>query len=152
MNGGLGAPPAWRGGARSAKGRAHAPGGRGAAEPAPCDLGPGGIAELQLRHDKRRPAPRHAAAAAAAAQKGPGGPQPRDPQERVRGDEREFLAGADSGCIAENVYLFCAGVGLGTVVRGLIDRRRLATALGLSRTERVTLAQTVGHPAPVQVP
>ena len=70
----------------------------------------------------------------------------------VRGDEREFLAGADAGCIAENVYLFCAAVGLGTVVRGLIDRRRLANALGLSKTERVTLAQTVGHPAPVQVP
>jgi len=65
----------------------------------------------------------------------------------VRGGEQEFLAGADAGCIAQNVYLFCAGAGLATVVRGLIDRRRLAAALGLSKTERVTLAQTVGYPA-----
>lgn len=40
---------------------------------------------------------------------------------------------------------FLAGAGLGTVVRGLIDRRRLAAALGLSTTERVILAQCVGR-------
>jgi SagB-type dehydrogenase family enzyme len=62
-------------------------------------------------------------------------------------DERAFLAGADAGCIAQNVYLFCASARLGTVVRGLIDRRRLASALGLKATERIVLAQTVGHPA-----
>ncbi|MDL2337776.1 MAG: nitroreductase family protein [Pseudomonadota bacterium] len=63
----------------------------------------------------------------------------------ARPEEREFLAGADAGCIAQNVYLFCACVGLATVVRGLIDRRRLASALGLSPTERVALAQSVGR-------
>ena len=62
-------------------------------------------------------------------------------------EERSFLAGADAGCIAQNVYLFCAAARLGTVVRGLVDRRRLAAALGLSASERITLAQTVGHPA-----
>jgi hypothetical protein len=30
----------------------------------------------------------------------------------ARPEEREFLAGVDSGCIAQNVYLFCACVGL----------------------------------------
>ncbi|MFZ2652518.1 MAG: nitroreductase family protein [Burkholderiaceae bacterium] len=62
-------------------------------------------------------------------------------------EERSFLAGADAGCIAQNVYLYCAAAGLATVVRGLIDRSRLAAALGLTKTERITLAQSVGYPA-----
>ena len=61
-------------------------------------------------------------------------------------EERTFLAGADAGCIAQNVYLFCAGAGLATVVRGLIDRDRLARALGLSKAQRIALAQSVGYP------
>lgn len=62
----------------------------------------------------------------------------------ARPEDQPFLAGADAGCIAQNVYLYCAGAGLATVVRALIDRRRLAQALGLSRTERIALAQSVG--------
>jgi len=61
--------------------------------------------------------------------------------------ERELLAGADAGAIAQNVYLACASMGLATVVRGLIDRRGLAAALGLSPTQRIALAQSVGRPA-----
>jgi SagB-type dehydrogenase family enzyme len=62
-------------------------------------------------------------------------------------EERHFLAGADAGCIAQNVYLYCAGTGLATVVRGLVDRRQLARDLGLRPTQRIVLAQTVGWPA-----
>jgi SagB-type dehydrogenase family enzyme len=61
-------------------------------------------------------------------------------------DERRFLAGADAGCIAQNLYLCCAGMGLATVVRGLIDRRSLAPLLKLRATQRIILAQTVGFP------
>lgn len=63
-------------------------------------------------------------------------------------EERKFLAGADAGCIAQNIYLYCAGAGLATVVRGLIDRRVLAHALNLTATQRIALAQTVGYPGP----
>jgi SagB-type dehydrogenase family enzyme len=63
-----------------------------------------------------------------------------------REDERGFLAGVDAGCISQNVNLCCAGMGLATVVRGLIDRRQLAHALGLRLTQRIVLAQTVGYP------
>ncbi len=63
-------------------------------------------------------------------------------------EERKFLAGADAGCIAQNIYLYCAGAGLATVVRGLIDRRMLAQALNLTATQRIALAQTVGYPGP----
>jgi SagB-type dehydrogenase family enzyme len=64
----------------------------------------------------------------------------------VQDDESRFLAAADAGCIAQNVYLCCAAMGLATVVRGLIDRKRLATALDLRPHQRVILAQTVGYP------
>jgi SagB-type dehydrogenase family enzyme len=64
------------------------------------------------------------------------------------GEERAFYAAADAGLVAQNVYLLCAATGLATVVRGLIDRRRLAAALGLALQQRIVLAQTVGYPAP----
>lgn len=62
-------------------------------------------------------------------------------------EERSFYVAADAGVIAQNVYLYCAASGLATVVRGLVDRRRLAPALGLRREQRIVLAQTVGYPA-----
>ncbi|HVO90831.1 MAG TPA: SagB/ThcOx family dehydrogenase [Casimicrobiaceae bacterium] len=62
-------------------------------------------------------------------------------------EQRTFFASADAAVIAENVYLFCAAADLATVVRGLLDRRKLATALGLAVNERIVLAQTVGYPA-----
>jgi len=61
--------------------------------------------------------------------------------------EREFFAAADAACIAQNVYLYCASAGLATVVRGLIDRKKLAAAMGLREPQRIALAQTVGFPA-----
>lgn len=63
-------------------------------------------------------------------------------------EQRRFYCAADAGFIAQNVYLFCASEGLATVVRGLVDRRRLAPLLRLRRRQRVVLAQTVGYPAP----
>lgn len=61
-------------------------------------------------------------------------------------EQRTFFASADAAVIAQNVYLFCACAGLATVVRGLIDRRKLAAALGLTVDQRIVLAQTVGFP------
>ncbi len=62
-------------------------------------------------------------------------------------EERTFFAAADAGVIAQNVYLYCASAGLATVVRGLMDRSKLAPALGLRHEQRIILAQTVGYPA-----
>ena len=61
--------------------------------------------------------------------------------------ERRCYSGADAGCIAQNVYLYCASEGLATVVRGLVERAALARAVGLSPRQRVLLAQSVGLPA-----
>lgn len=71
----------------------------------------------------------------------------------ARPEEREFFAGADSGFIAQSAYLACAALGLGSVVRALIDRRTLAPALGLRTSQRIVLAQTIGLPlAPSALP
>lgn len=61
-------------------------------------------------------------------------------------DERNFLIGVDAGCMVQNAYLYCASAGLATVVRGQVDRKRLALALGLRPTHRIALSQTVGLP------
>ncbi len=63
--------------------------------------------------------------------------------------QRAFYAAADTGFIAQNVYLYCATAGLGAVVRGSLDREAMAVALGLGPTQHITLAQTVGYPMPV---
>jgi SagB-type dehydrogenase family enzyme len=63
-------------------------------------------------------------------------------------DERKiFYSAADTGFISQNVYLFCAAFGLGTVVRDWIDRPRLAEKIRLREEQRITLAQTVGYSA-----
>ncbi len=61
-------------------------------------------------------------------------------------DDRVLYYSAGAGFISQNVYLFCASEGLGTVVRGLVDRKVLAEALKLPETLRIVLAQTVGYP------
>ena len=52
---------------------------------------------------------------------------------------------ANSGFIAQNVYLFCASEGLGTVIRGWFDNKKLHKAMGLSDQEKIILCQTVGY-------
>lgn len=60
--------------------------------------------------------------------------------------QREAFACTAAGAVAQNVYLFCAASGLGTVVRAWIDREAIAQALGLPHDQQVLLSQTVGHP------
>ncbi len=54
---------------------------------------------------------------------------------------------AHSGCIAQNIYLACALLGLATVVRSSINRAKLGAQLGLGPAEHITLSQTIGYPA-----
>jgi nitroreductase len=62
--------------------------------------------------------------------------------------DRMFYPAADCGFIAQNVYLYCASEGLGTVVRGMVDRQPLAKKMGLRPDQRILLSQSVGYPAP----
>jgi SagB-type dehydrogenase family enzyme len=53
---------------------------------------------------------------------------------------------ANTGFISQNVYLFCASEGLGTVVRGWFDNKKLHKAMGLDEKQKIILCQTVGYP------
>ena len=53
----------------------------------------------------------------------------------------------DCGFIAQNIYLYCASAGLGSVVRGSFDAAELAQVLKLNERQKVVLTQTVGYPA-----
>jgi nitroreductase len=61
--------------------------------------------------------------------------------------DRKLYASVDTGFIGQNVYLFCASEGLGSVFRGAVDYPRLERALKLPPQQFVTFAQTVGYPA-----
>jgi nitroreductase len=61
-------------------------------------------------------------------------------------EEKDFFSAADTGFIAQNVYLFCASEGLATVVRANIDRPLLGKTMKLGPDQRITLSQTVGYP------
>lgn len=65
---------------------------------------------------------------------------------RANEEERNMYTAADTGLIAQNVYLFCASEGLATVVRGSIDRPALAKVMNLRPDQKIVLAQTVGYP------
>ncbi len=61
--------------------------------------------------------------------------------------ERRLYASVDAGFIGQNVYLFCASAGLGTVFRGAVPYDELTKKLGLPPEQFITFAQTVGFPA-----
>jgi SagB-type dehydrogenase family enzyme len=60
--------------------------------------------------------------------------------------QRESYASVAAGAMAQNVYLYCASVGLATVIRAWLDRTALGQAMGLDPDKQVLLAQTVGLP------
>jgi SagB-type dehydrogenase family enzyme len=66
------------------------------------------------------------------------------------GDRAEWwkfrTARIDTGLISQNVYLFCASEGLGTVVRGKVDIEPLAKAIKLRSDQQIILCQSVGYP------
>ena len=53
---------------------------------------------------------------------------------------------ANTGFMAQNVYLYCASEGLGCVIRAMVPRDRLAPEMGLKSTQIIILAQSVGVP------
>lgn len=65
---------------------------------------------------------------------------------RASDEERQLYAAADTGFIAQNVYLFCASEGLAAVVRGMVDKKALTEVMKLRKDQRIILTQTVGYP------
>ncbi len=62
-------------------------------------------------------------------------------------EDKARYSAADTGFMAQNVYLYGASAGLAVVVRGMVDREALGAALGLRCNQRIILAQSVGYPA-----
>ena len=59
-------------------------------------------------------------------------------------DESKTIYGAtDAGFASQNVYLYCASEGLGTVVLGMIDREKIAETIALKNGKAI-LGQVVG--------
>jgi nitroreductase len=65
---------------------------------------------------------------------------------KVSESDRMLNGVADSAVIAQNIYLFCASEGLGTVLRGSVPGPQLANRLNLSPTQAIYFAQSVGYP------
>jgi SagB-type dehydrogenase family enzyme len=57
---------------------------------------------------------------------------------------KAVTAGFHAGAISQNIYLYCASVGLNTVVRKMLDYDLLSKTLELKPTQKITAAQTVG--------
>ena len=58
---------------------------------------------------------------------------------------RTLYSAAETGSIAQNVYLYCASEGFSTVVRAMVNRDVLAKALHLRPEQKIMLSQTVGY-------
>ena len=62
-----------------------------------------------------------------------------------KASSREY-AFTSCGFVAQNVYLYCASEGLGSVVRGSFNKDVLSKLLNLKPSQEVLLTQTVGWP------
>lgn len=60
--------------------------------------------------------------------------------------EKMQTAHIDAGYVSQNIYLYCASEGLATVVRGSVERDKLAAEMGLDSNLRIIVAHTVGYP------
>jgi SagB-type dehydrogenase family enzyme len=61
-------------------------------------------------------------------------------------EDKKYYSFADTGFIAQNVYLYCASEGLATGVRGMIDRETLAKEMKLRDEQKIILVQAIGYP------
>ena len=61
-------------------------------------------------------------------------------------EEKKFYSAADTGFIAQNVYLYCASEGLAMGIRGMVDRDTLFKDMKLRDKQKIVLVQAVGYP------
>ncbi len=60
--------------------------------------------------------------------------------------DRRLFASVNAGFTGQNVYLYCASQGLGSVFRGAVPYEKLEKAMRLGAGQFVTFCQTVGYP------
>jgi nitroreductase len=64
----------------------------------------------------------------------------------IAAEDRRLYGSVDAGFIGQNVYLYCASEGLGSVFRGAVDYPKLTRLMKLPEGQFVAFAQTVGYP------
>lgn len=57
----------------------------------------------------------------------------------------DIFAGTDAGAVMQNIYLWCAANGVGTVTRGSFDGETLGKVLKLGEKQQIILVQSVGY-------
>lgn len=69
--------------------------------------------------------------------------------DRIKSNDDEetklMWTSAAAGFCVQNVYLYCASQNFACVVRGLVDKAKLANALRLNPNQKIILTQTVGY-------
>lgn len=63
-----------------------------------------------------------------------------------RGAHAEQMMAADAGIVSENINLFAAATGLCTVTRGIMDKEKILSILGLDDSFLCILNNPVGYP------
>lgn len=58
--------------------------------------------------------------------------------------KRDRWISVELGCISQNVHMYCASEGLGTVIRGMIDENKFSEVIKV-KPEQILMAQTVGY-------
>ena len=58
----------------------------------------------------------------------------------------DAMTGVDIGVVSQNISVFCAGTGLGTVCRAAIDKNVVPQALKLGEGYRAVISHPVGYP------
>ncbi len=61
-------------------------------------------------------------------------------------EDKIIYSAADTGFIAQNVYLYCASEGLATGVRAMVDKDALAKDMKLRSNQKIVMVQAVGYP------
>jgi nitroreductase len=59
-------------------------------------------------------------------------------------EKRKTWGDVEVGCMVQNVYLYCASEGLGTIVRGMIDQKKFGELVKV-KPEQIIVAQTIGY-------
>jgi len=60
-------------------------------------------------------------------------------------EKRKIWGDVEVGCMVQNVYLYCASEGLASVVRGMLDQKKLGETIKV-KPEQIIVAQTIGYP------
>jgi SagB-type dehydrogenase family enzyme len=64
----------------------------------------------------------------------------------VNDEDKKLYSSADTGFIAQNVYLYCASEGLATVIRGMVNKEALSKDMKLRDKQKIILVQAAGYP------